>query len=235
MTYTTKAIWYKRLIIRLIINKPYNHMIWVIKCYNIKPVPEIQFVNPSAIVLILKLWNSVPVMQTVSMVVPVLMNPTFAWAFMTRAIKTIAKKMKYVAIGRNNDGTNAWMVANPLTLVAKIFARIHSKLILLAVPVMKNAWTAVRVRAVMNAALSLPLPHLLLLPLPAPRAQLQPPHLPPPHLPPPHLPLQPLRQLQQAVLWPPQRNRFRLQQIQTVIFHYRTSTCWFSIPLTLKK
>ena len=205
-------------------------MIWVIKCYNIKPVPEIQFVNPSAIVLILKLWNSVPVMQIVSMVVRVLTNLTFAWAFMTRAIKTIAKKMKYVAIGRNNDGTNAWMVANPLTLVAKIFARIHSKLILLAVPVMKNAWTAVRVRAVMNAALSLPLPRLLLLPLPAPRAQLQALHLPPPHL-----PLQPLRQLQQAVLQPPQRNRLRLQRIQMVIFHYRTSTCWFSIPLTLKK
>ena len=205
-------------------------MIWVIKCYNIKPVPEIQFVNPSAIVLILKLWNSVPVMQIVSMVVRVLTNLTFAWAFMTRAIKTIAKKMKYVAIGRNNDGTNAWMVANPLTLVAKIFARIHSKLILLAVPVMKNAWTAVRVRAVMNAALSLPLPRLLLLPLSAPRAQLQPPHLPPPHL-----PLQPLRQPQQAVLWPAQQTRFRLQRIQTVIFHYRTSICWFSIRLTLKK
>ena len=118
-------------------------------------------------------------MRIVSMVVPVLMNPTFAWAFMTRAFKTITTRMKYVAVGRNSDGINVWMVANPLMLVAKIFAPIHSKLILQAVLVMKNAWTAVRARATTNAELYLPQLHLRLPALPAPQqALLQAQHLP---------------------------------------------------------
>ena len=167
-------------------------------------------------------------MRIVSMVVPVLMNPTFAWAFMTRAFKTITTRMKYVAIGRNNVGINVWMVANPLMLVAKIFAPIHSKLILQAVLVMKNAWTAVHARVTINAALSsLPPQQLLPAPLAPPRAL--------------HLPLRqppqpaPLLQQQAAVLRRPQQNRFQLQQIRTVIIHYRTSISWFSIRRKLKK
>ena len=168
-------------------------------------------------------------MRIVSMVVPVLMNPTFAWAFMTRAFKTITTRMKYVAIGRNNVGINVWMVANPLMLVAKIFAPIHSKLILLAVLAMKNAWTAVHARVTINAALSsLPPQQLLPAPLAPPRAL----HLPlrqPPHQP------APLPQLQAAILRRPQQNRFRLHRVRTVIIRYRISISWFSIRRTLKK
>ena len=110
------------------------------------------------------------------------------------------------------------MVANPLMLVAKIFVPIHSKSILQAVLVMKNAWTVVPVRAAMNAALSLP-PHYL--PPPA-----LPPALPPAPQQALHPPLQQqaLPQRQQAALQPPPRNRLRLRRIQTGIIHYQTST-----------